>query len=481
MRTIHDRLFPTLGILLLSIAASVTASVTTQGLTKPRILQGLEPEPEEIDLRTTPVVRAVQRAADSVVSIYVTDSTRRDAPNAVEGQGSGVIIDATGLVITNWHVIVPVAMDRDQHRVEVRLKDERRFPAILLSSSPDHDLALLELQLGPGERVQPAIAGRSESLMVGETVIAIGNPQGQANTVTVGVLSAQDRQITVRAPDGIVRRYDGLLQTDAAINRGNSGGALLDITGKLIGINNAMAVGVENIGFAIPVDTVKQVFEDQLQNFEDLAAVWIGARIEAGDGGPRVASVESSGPAARAGLAEGDRVVAIRGQRVQSPIDVQRQLARAESGDEVAIRVRRGEQEVELRPVARSAAERDLAQRVGLEVEAVDVGDDRELIEAVTRSFFSGSSRRRVRLLPVAIRVRHVYDDSPAAELGLQPGDVLLASLVQYGFSTTMRPFANLENVVDRVRDATGRKLFLWIWRDGEVYEGELDVRRPKA
>jgi S1-C subfamily serine protease len=239
--------------------------------------------------RVTPVVKAVRRAADSVVSIYVVHqdraASRTRGGNVVDGQGSGVILDEKGLVISNWHVVA-LAEARAGVEIKVKLKSGKEYEAELLSTSPADDLALLQLRLPDGDVVKPVVLGNSAALEPGESVIAIGNPQGHANTVTVGVLSAQDREITVRTPDGRVNTYRGLLQTDAAINQGNSGGALLDITGKLIGINNAMAFGSENIGFAIPVDTVTRVFRDKLLSSENLARLWFGLRVQDEDGAP---------------------------------------------------------------------------------------------------------------------------------------------------------------------------------------------------
>ena len=236
------------------------------------------------DLRMTPVVRAVQKAADSVVNVDIVGQQRPAAvrfgtdQRQVTGQGSGVILDEQGLLITNWHVVLPILQNPDSFGVEVRLRDGRKFRGQVLSHSAADDLALIQLDLPKETLLVPAEIADSEDLMVGETVIAIGNPRGQANTVTQGVLSAIDREITVRAPDGQSRTYQHLLQTDAAINQGNSGGALLDITGRLIGINNAMAYGVENMGFAIPVNRMREVFEDTLIT-QTWASAWLGMQV----------------------------------------------------------------------------------------------------------------------------------------------------------------------------------------------------------
>ncbi|MBK8976931.1 MAG: trypsin-like peptidase domain-containing protein [Planctomycetes bacterium] len=462
--------------LLIACAPSRAATQDPGVLSAPTILQGMEPDRDDLDLRTTPVVRAVQRAADSVVSIYVLDAS---APNgaSLESQGSGVIVDASGYVITNWHVVLRVERNPQIHRLQVRLKDDRRLEARLLTTSAEHDLALLQLVLKPGETVQPVVAGRSDSLMVGETVIAIGNPQGHANTVTVGVLSATDRSIRVAGPDGLLRDYTGLLQTDAAINQGNSGGALLDITGKLIGINNAMAVGVENIGFAIPVDTVKRVFDDVLAQAENLATVWIGAAVEKRDGNVVVSEVFPDGPAARADLEVGDRVVAIGDREVNSTLDFYGALAAAPLEKPVRVRVARGARTLDVTPLALSAGAREVVQRIGLEVDVLDADRDRDLLRQATYGFYQGQ-RGRFPLLPTALRVRHVYPGGTAAGIGVRDGDLLLGSAMRdfFGYRRNV-PFRSLDDLADRTRDARSNGLFVIVMRDGEILEGELPVR----
>jgi serine protease Do len=463
---------------LLGLSLSFATRCPAQGLKPPTLLETAAPEADELDIRTTPVVRAVQRAADSVVSIYVLDAAAPRESEALEGQGSGVIVDESGLVITNWHVIGPVVLQPGRHRVQVRLRDERRFAADVLSSSPDHDLALLQLELG-GAKVKPVTAGRSEGLMIGETVIAIGNPEGQANTVTTGVLSAIDRSITVRAPDGQVRRYTGLLQTDAAINRGNSGGALLDITGKLVGVNNAMAVGVENIGFAIPVDTVKRVFQDVLLSADNLASVWLGARVEDVDGAPVVTAVAPASPAARAGLRNGDRLARVFDRDVTSALDYARALAAVRPGQEVAFDLLRGRSErVALRVRAMSNTERDLLARTGLELELVDSKQDAETVRKATLLFYAGARRGRVPSLGSVLRVREVQPDSPAADLGFRGGDVIVATRVPDFFGARTAALRSVEEFADAARQFSGGRMFLVVMRDGEALEGELDVKR---
>jgi len=380
-----------------------------------------------MELRMSPVVRAVQQAQDSVVCIDLLNA-QAVASRAVEtvrpdGQGSGVILDADGLVITNWHVVAAVAQGQ-AYRIQVRLHDGRHFMARLLSSSPEHDLALLQMEMPIGEVVQPARIGDSKSLMVGETLIAIGNPQGHAHTVTSGVLSAIDRSITVRAPDRRNRKYSGLLQTDAAINGGNSGGALLDITGRLVGINNAMALGSENIGFAIPVDTVREVFEEVLLSSSNLtgplAGIVIGFRAEPSAEGLVVRDVDADGPAAQSGLRPGDVLQRLATRDVRSPIDLARSLVGARAGQPLALKVRRQGAVRDLTLVPMARGDWQVRQLVGLELETV-------LSEPIrTRAARALYGNRANRPYNSVLRVAGVKAGSPAADAGLQEGDLLL-------------------------------------------------------
>jgi len=471
---------PALALLLSAAAAQERLQERQPGL------QVVEPDEQDRDLRMTPVVRAVQKAADSVVSIYINHEvalagSRAPARNVTEGQGSGVILDDTGFVITNWHVIA-IALGDERYSVECKLKDGRSLKARILSHSAQHDLALLQLQMEPGARVQPVSIGRSDGLMVGETVVAIGNPQGHANTVTSGVLSAIGRSIRVQAPDGQPREYSGLLQTDAAINQGNSGGALLDITGRLVGINSAMAMGAENIGFAIPVDTMREVFETQLLSSGSLAssadAPWLGFEVEEKAGAVLLKKVVRGSPAGLADLRTGDVVESVHGDAVKTRIDFVRRLLTAASDRPFSLRLRRDGKaiEAELAPWPRAAG--TTMAMTGLLLEEVRSDADRALVERVTRKFYSGTSAWRIPLFPAVLRVVRVQEGSPAAALKFEPGDVLLASVLQdrFGRERDMR--------VDSLRDFSallqqfqGRTLKLVVLRGDDDLQGSLDVR----
>ncbi|MBL9078542.1 MAG: trypsin-like peptidase domain-containing protein [Planctomycetes bacterium] len=452
------------------------------------LLQVVEPDAGDRDLRLTPVVRAVQRAQDSVVSIYL------QAPQALarggqvtEGQGSGVILDDHGLVITNWHVVAPVLGDDSQRlMVSVKLRDGRQRPARVLSSSATRDLALLQLELEDQEKVQAAEIGRSADLMIGETVIAIGNPQGHANTVTSGVLSATGRSIQVRAPDGAVRSYADLLQTDAAINQGNSGGALLDITGRLVGINNAMAMGAENIGFAIPIDVVREAFEHELLQSQSFAlaadAAWLGIAVGEGEQGVTVTRVEPDSPAAEAGLRDGDVLTGIDDQRVATPVDYLRRMVTARPNQPLPLRLRRAGSELRLAPVPVTRVDAITRTAIGAAFEAVAAADDPQLAERATRAFYRGKRVfGSVSLFPAVLRVASVRAGSPAEAIGLERGDVLLAVFAPGRLGLRELPVTTPTELARILEAQRGKGLRIAILRGDEDLVGTIDVLGPSA
>ncbi len=229
--------------------------------------------------------------------------------------GSGVVIDKEGHILTNDHVISGAT------RVTATLNDDREVECEVIGTDPDNDLAVLKAK--EPLNVDPAPLGTSSDLMIGETVIAIGNPYGLSHTVTTGVVSAVHRSF--KAEDQIYRDF---VQIDAAINPGNSGGPLLNILGEVIGINTAIYGGAEGLGFAIPIDKAKRVVADLIQ-FGTRIPGWLGMEVEETyvySGGRRhyavvVTWLQDGGPAARAGVRVGDRLLALDRTKVAS-IDV---------------------------------------------------------------------------------------------------------------------------------------------------------------
>ena len=224
-------------------------------------------------LRVTPVVKAVQRVQASVVSIssekkagsssrWPFSSEESQRPR-VSGMGSGVIVDSRGYILTNQHVVDKV------QTIDVHLSDGTNYLARVIQLDKETDLALIKVEAGRPLAAVPI--GTSGDLMIGETVITIGNAFGYENTVSVGIISALKRNVTL-SDDQV---YRNLIQTDACINPGNSGGPLINIEGELVGINVATRSGAQGIGFALPIDEVKRVATEMLST-RRLAGTWHG-------------------------------------------------------------------------------------------------------------------------------------------------------------------------------------------------------------
>jgi serine protease DegS len=253
--------------------------------------------------------------------------------------GSGVIVDAHGHVVTNHHVIA------EAQEIRLQLADGRIADAVVVGDDPETDLALLQIKLAP---LPTMPMGRSDQLRVGDVALAIGNPYGLSQTVTHGIISA-----TGRDQLGLTQ-FDSFIQTDAAINVGNSGGALINAQGELIGINTAVLAadsGSEGIGFAIPVNMVRGVVE-QLLKHGHVRRGWLGVDSQSVDParakilglpnaeGAELTDVFTNSPAARAGLQPGDIITALNGQRVHDVRDALNLVAGLKPGSQLRIQGR---------------------------------------------------------------------------------------------------------------------------------------------
>ena len=294
-----------------------------------------------------PVVLAVQKVLPAVVNISTEriverefndpfedlfrqffNQPRRSRVQGVQSLGSGVIVDEDGWIITNWHVVQRAT------KINVILADGSHYDAQYVSGDDKNDLALLRIQ---AKKPLPAvdIAGESQT-MLGETVVAIGNPFGFDHTVTKGVISAKNRSWPPENP-----QFEDVLQTDAAINPGNSGGPLINARGQLVGINMAILSQAQGIGFAIPAQRVANLLAAWFTP-EKRARLWLGVRFGREDGRIVVTDVQANSPAAQAGVQKKDHVVALDGQEVTNVLLLERWLIHKKAGDEVKFAVERG-------------------------------------------------------------------------------------------------------------------------------------------
>src|SRR5437870_11731574 len=327
--------------------------------------RGAESDPERRSL----VVQAVEKASPAVVNVSTEQIVERHAspfpfpqdpffeeffrdfvdprPRRVKttSLGPGVIVAADGTIMTNVHVIERAS------RVRVTLNDQREFDATLVGADGDADIAVLRVKAGGDLPHIPF--GPAADLMIGETVIAIGNPFGLSHTVTTGVVSAVGRSLRDEE-----RTYTDFIQTDASINPGNSGGPLLDIKGELIGINTAIYGKAQGIGFAIPVDRARRVMKD-LVSYGEVRQAWVGLVVQnltpdlAQHFGVRrgvvVAQVEPKSPAEAAGIARGDAVTKVDGREVASREEFEQRIDDHTEGDRITLTLRRADRDQDVR------------------------------------------------------------------------------------------------------------------------------------
>ena len=392
----------------------------------------------DVKLSYAPIV---QRVTPAVVNVYAAKVIQNRNPLlddpifrrffGVPGQqpeqmqrslGSGVMVDASGLVVTNNHVI------EGADQVKVSLADKREFEAEIVLKDSRTDLAVLRLKDGR-EKFPTLDFANSDELLVGDVVLAIGNPFGVGQTVTHGIISA-----LARTQVGITD-YQFFIQTDAPINPGNSGGALVDMTGRLVGVNTAIfsrSGGSQGIGFAIPANMVRVVVASAKSGGKAVKRPWLGARLQAVTpeiaetlglrlpNGALVANVAPNSPAARAGLKLSDLIVAIDGQTVDDPNAFDYRFATRPLGGSAQVDVQRGGKTVKL--------------SIPLET-APDTGRDEILIKS--RSPFQGAKvanispavaeELRLDANTEGVVVTDLADDSTAASVGFQKGDIIVA------------------------------------------------------
>ena len=303
------------------------------------------------DVRRDSVVDAVQRVMPAVVNI-ATESVlqvrdpienlfreffdpyyRRRPPNTQHSLGSGVIIDEEGYILTNFHVV------NRANRVWVKLYDGREFECDKISATSLSDLALLKIRSKESNSFPAIKFAADDDLLLGETVLALGNPFGLGGSVSRGILSSKSRRPPIENEPLDIMDW---LQTDAAINPGNSGGPLVNLRGELIGINVAVYREGQGIGFAVPVKRITAAMSE-IYSPEELESLWFGARVRPGTMPLQVMSVQIESPAGKAGLQAGDRITQVNGKTPRSFMDFIRHLRDAKDKQEVSLAVERAD------------------------------------------------------------------------------------------------------------------------------------------
>jgi serine protease Do len=364
-------------------------------------------------LRVSPIVRAIQRAEAAVVNIQGnktianTSSNVANAKQEVNGMGTGVIIDPRGYIVTNLHVV------EDVSRIEVTLADGSTAIAKLLNYDPDTDLALIKI---PTSKNLPTIQfGTSSDLMRGETVIAIGNPFGYQNTVTQGIISALNRNIPVNG----TQEYKNLIQTNADINPGNSGGPLLNLDGDVIGINVAVRVGAQGIGFAIPIDSALDVMAD-LVAASHRDPVSHGLELSRGyDQGISKLMIrgESNDSASSRDLRTCDVIESVNSKTVTNRLELELALLEQRPGDNVELGIARGTnkitQSLALQPAAQ-VTDQNLSRVVWEQIGVRVVQVPAQAVSGTAEEYQGG------------LRITEIRPGSPAAKQRLMVGDVIV-------------------------------------------------------
>jgi len=369
----------------------------------------------DINSRRSPVVQVVEKVSPAVVYVgtvqMVETRFRRgglddfffgpmEERRAVEGLGSGVIIDPAGIIVTNDHVI------RGASEIHIVLADGRQLDAEVIGSDADTDLAVLKVNTKTP--LPAAKLGTSADLMIGESVVAIGSPLGLKKTVTVGVVSALGR--TIKHED---RVFNDFIQTDASINPGNSGGPLLNIDGDIIGINSAIIASAQNIGFAIPADKVRRIVTE-LTQYGKVRPAWVGLDVQPltleiarrlgwdRTYGALVTAVEENSPAQAAGIQRGDVVAMVGSTQIEDADDLRSRLRSVTAKSSVGMKIFRGGQE--------------------LAISVSPIEFPQKLVDSTVWD------RLGLRLKPSngAMAIIAVRPGSAANRIGLEPGDILL-------------------------------------------------------
>jgi serine protease Do len=382
-------------------------------------------------------------------------------PRTVASLGSGFVIDSSGIIVTNNHVV------EDAESIQVNFSDGSKLTAELVGRDTKTDLAVLRVK--PPKPLAFVVFGDSDKVRVGDWVLAIGNPFGLGGSVSLGIISARNRDINAGP-------YDDFIQTDAAINKGNSGGPLFNLAGEVMGINTAIyspSGGSVGIGFAVPSDTAKNVV-DQLLQFGETRRGWLGVRIqsvtdELAEGldlgnvhGALVAEVTPSGPAEKAGIHARDVIIEFDGRPVKDMKDLPRIVADTAVGKKVPVKVMRDGRPVEV--TAEVGRLEDGEKLASAQVPTSVVSKEAKAL-GMTLSILSDEQRQKFNIDAdvKGVVVTEVDPSGPAAEKRIEPGDVITEA--------GRKPVTNPGDVPAQVKDAENSKkssVLLYIAKAGK-------------
>ena len=388
---------------------------------------------------------------------------RRTIPQ--KGTGSGFIINQEGYVLTNEHVV------RKADKIKVILSDGREFDGEVIGSDVTSDMAIVKIK---ADHLPTVTLGNSDELRVGEIVIAIGNPFGLQQTVTMGVVSAKDRSIPAGTEGQVYRNF---IQTDTAINPGNSGGPLLNIKGEVVGINTAIIPYAQGIGFAIPINIAKKNIDD-LINFGKVLRSWLGVYIQevtpeiaeqfnlTEAKGVLVGDVIKNSPAEETGIKTGDIIMKVNNEEVNSPEELQNKIGNIEIGKEANIEIVRngetisfvvkiGEMPTVEAEGSESPKEKVFSVQTGLKVEPVTT----EIAKELGLPWVKG------------LVITEVIPGSSADDMGLQKGDVVLEAN-----RTEVSSIGEWEKVINKLEP--GDTLLLLVFRNQHTYYVPIKVEK---
>jgi serine protease Do len=411
------------------------------------------------ELRNGPIVKAVKEARPSIVNIHGRKTVKSDGTTygvsdgvkQVNGMGTGIIFDERGYILTNYHVVEGVST------IQVSSHDEKTTVAKIVAHDPKTDLAIIRIETD--KPLPPIHFGTSNDLMEGEPVIAVGNAYGYEHTVTRGIISALHR--TVQVSDD--QKYHDLIQTDASINPGNSGGPLLNIDGEVIGINVAVRVGAQGIGFAIPIDEALEV-ASRLMSVERLDKNTHGivgsTSIENEARVFKVQGVREGTPADKAGLKKGDVIASIGQRKIHRALDVELALLGLKADDEIECKILRGGSSTDCKLALTSVkgtTKPALADRVwtllGLKLSPMADAD----FKALNTRYRGG------------LKVLEVRRNGPAYLQGIRSGDVLVGVHVWETIS-----LENMSYILERDDLSKTEPVIFYIVRGTDTLYGHL-------